>query len=147
MRLTTVCCSVLNNASWWDEVNGVSFASDIARHFRISAMLNKERYVKPNIRKRMTISRRLHILLFVFSNLRSPVQFRLISRLKHTLHGSFHCFLFHTHSVKQRLQSDEGMNCSEFLYPIFQAYDFLQLYRRHNCRMQASPNALPFTCC
>ena len=41
-------------------------------------------------------------------------------------------------SVKQRLPTEEGMSCAEFLYPIFQAFDFLHLHRQHNCWIQAS---------
>ena len=36
---------VLNNADWWNKVTAVEFVSDIARHFRLVAMLAKERYV------------------------------------------------------------------------------------------------------
>ena len=39
-------------------------------------------------------------------------------------------------SVKQRLSTVEGMSCAEFLYPIFQAYDFLQLHTHHRCWIQ-----------
>ncbi|XP_013407740.1 tyrosine--tRNA ligase, mitochondrial-like, partial [Lingula anatina] len=39
-------------------------------------------------------------------------------------------------SVRQRLQSPEGMNLSEFTYQIFQAYDWLHLLSSHNCRIQ-----------
>ncbi|XP_064398424.1 tyrosine--tRNA ligase, mitochondrial-like isoform X2 [Halichondria panicea] len=44
--------------------------------------------------------------------------------------------LLNRDSVKLRLGSDEGMNCAEFLYPVFQAYDFLHLCKHHNCRLQ-----------
>ena len=37
-----------------------------------------------------------------------------------------------------RLQTVEGMSCTEFLYPIFQAYDFLQLHKHYGCWLQAS---------
>lgn len=30
------------------------------------------------------------------------------------------------------------MSCAEFLYPVFQAYDFLHLHKHHNCWLQAS---------
>jgi tyrosyl-tRNA synthetase len=40
-------------------------------------------------------------------------------------------------SVKQRFESrDEGISFTEFSYMLLQAYDFYQLYRRHDCRMQ-----------
>ena len=37
-------CRIFNNADWWGEVKAVEFVSDIARHFRVSSMLAKERY-------------------------------------------------------------------------------------------------------
>ena len=37
-------CRIYNNADWWGEVKAVEFVSDIARHFRVSSMLAKERY-------------------------------------------------------------------------------------------------------
>ena len=45
-------------------------------------------------------------------------------------------------SVKLRLESEseDGMSCAEFLYPIFQGYDFLHLHRNHNCWMQVTHN-------
>ena len=43
-------------------------------------------------------------------------------------------------SVKQRLSTVEGISCAEFLYPIFQAYDFLQLHKHHGCWMQVGKN-------
>ncbi|XP_034242641.1 tyrosine--tRNA ligase, mitochondrial [Thrips palmi] len=39
-------------------------------------------------------------------------------------------------SVSQRLKSERGMSFTEFTYQIFQAYDWLHLYRAHNCRFQ-----------
>ncbi len=40
-------------------------------------------------------------------------------------------------SVKQRFESrDEGISYTEFSYMLLQAYDFLELYRRHDCRLQ-----------
>ena len=40
-------------------------------------------------------------------------------------------------SVKQRFESrDEGISYTEFSYMLLQAYDFLELFRRHDCRMQ-----------
>ena len=40
-------------------------------------------------------------------------------------------------SVKQRFESrDEGISFTEFSYMLLQAYDFYQLFRRHDCRMQ-----------
>jgi len=41
-------------------------------------------------------------------------------------------------SVKLRQETDEGMSCAEFLYPIFQAYDFLHLHRHHDCWLQVT---------
>jgi tyrosyl-tRNA synthetase len=41
-------------------------------------------------------------------------------------------------SVKKRLSSDakEGMSFTEFTYQMVQGYDFLHLYRTHNCTLQ-----------
>jgi len=40
-------------------------------------------------------------------------------------------------SVKSRLgRGDEGMSFTEFSYQLLQGYDFLHLYRKHNCRVQ-----------
>ena len=44
-----VCCDpmhthrILNNSDWWEGVSAVNFVSEIARHFRLSTMLRKER--------------------------------------------------------------------------------------------------------
>ncbi len=39
-------------------------------------------------------------------------------------------------SYKIRLDSEEGLTFIEFNYMVLQAYDFLELYRRHDCRLQ-----------
>jgi tyrosyl-tRNA synthetase len=39
-------------------------------------------------------------------------------------------------SYKMRLDSEEGLSFIEFNYMVLQAYDFLELRRRHNCRLQ-----------
>ena len=39
-------------------------------------------------------------------------------------------------SYRMRLESEEGLNFNEFNYMLLQAYDFLELYRRHQCRIQ-----------
>jgi tyrosyl-tRNA synthetase len=39
-------------------------------------------------------------------------------------------------SYKMRLDSEEGLNFIEFNYMILQAYDFLELFDRHGCRLQ-----------
>jgi len=39
-------------------------------------------------------------------------------------------------SYKIRLESDEGLNFIEFNYMLLQAYDFLELYNTHNCKLQ-----------
>ena len=40
-------------------------------------------------------------------------------------------------SVKQRFESrEEGISYTEFSYMLLQAYDFLELHRRHGCRLQ-----------
>ena len=47
-------------------------------------------------------------------------------------------------SVKQRMDSEEGMSCAEFLYPVFQGYDFLQLHQQANCWMQVYNNNIEY---
>lgn len=39
-------------------------------------------------------------------------------------------------SVQSRLENEEGMSFTEFTYQVFQAYDWLQLYQKYNCRYQ-----------
>ncbi len=39
-------------------------------------------------------------------------------------------------SYKMRLDSEEGLSFIEFNYMVLQAYDFLELFRRHDCRLQ-----------
>ena len=39
-------------------------------------------------------------------------------------------------SVQKRLSSDEGISFTEFTYQILQSYDFLHLFRTHDCNMQ-----------
>jgi tyrosyl-tRNA synthetase len=39
-------------------------------------------------------------------------------------------------SYKMRLDSEEGLSFIEFNYMVLQAYDYLELRRRHNCRLQ-----------
>jgi len=39
-------------------------------------------------------------------------------------------------SYKMRLESEEGLNFIEFNYMLLQAYDFLELYDHHTCRLQ-----------
>lgn len=39
-------------------------------------------------------------------------------------------------SVKRRLEGEDGISYTEFSYPLLQAYDFLMLHDRFNCRMQ-----------
>ena len=35
-----------------------------------------------------------------------------------------------------RLESEDGLSFIEFNYMVLQAYDFLELKRRHDCRLQ-----------
>ncbi|XP_067005735.1 tyrosine--tRNA ligase, mitochondrial [Anabrus simplex] len=44
------------------------------------------------------------------------------------------------HSVKTRLESEAGMSFTEFCYQIFQAYDWLHLLKKYNCRFQIGGN-------
>ncbi|XP_044758945.1 tyrosine--tRNA ligase, mitochondrial [Coccinella septempunctata] len=39
-------------------------------------------------------------------------------------------------SVQTRLKSSEGMSFTEFSYQLFQAYDWLYLFQKHNCKFQ-----------
>ena len=39
-------------------------------------------------------------------------------------------------SCKMRLDSEEGLNFIEFNYMVLQAYDFLELFKHHQCRIQ-----------
>lgn len=39
-------------------------------------------------------------------------------------------------AIATRLSSDHGLSYTEFAYPLLQGYDFLELYRRHNCTVQ-----------
>jgi len=39
-------------------------------------------------------------------------------------------------AVSARLNSEHGISYTEFSYQILQGYDFLELFQRHNCRMQ-----------
>jgi tyrosyl-tRNA synthetase len=39
-------------------------------------------------------------------------------------------------SYKMRLDSEEGLSFIEFNYMVLQAYDFMELYQRHDCRLQ-----------
>lgn len=44
--------------------------------------------------------------------------------------------LLHKKSISERLKTKDGMNMSEFCYQIFQSYDWIELYRRFQCRFQ-----------
>nr|XP_033773457.1 tyrosine--tRNA ligase, mitochondrial isoform X2 [Geotrypetes seraphini]XP_033773469.1 tyrosine--tRNA ligase, mitochondrial isoform X2 [Geotrypetes seraphini]XP_033773480.1 tyrosine--tRNA ligase, mitochondrial isoform X2 [Geotrypetes seraphini] len=44
--------------------------------------------------------------------------------------------LLSRHSVQSRLQSPQGMSLVEFLYQMFQAYDFYYLHQHYDCRIQ-----------
>lgn len=43
-------------------------------------------------------------------------------------------------SVKLRLEQEQGLSFLEFNYMLLQAYDFLELNRRHGCRLQMGGN-------
>jgi tyrosyl-tRNA synthetase len=45
-------------------------------------------------------------------------------------------YLLAKESVKRRLESEEGISYTEFSYSLLQAYDFLVLYDRYQCRLQ-----------
>ena len=46
-------------------------------------------------------------------------------------------YLLAKESVKRRLESEDGISFTEFSYSLLQAYDFLVLHDRFNCRLQA----------
>jgi len=39
-------------------------------------------------------------------------------------------------TVKRRLENEQPMTFLEFNYPLLQSYDFVELYKRHSCRLQ-----------
>lgn len=39
-------------------------------------------------------------------------------------------------SVKRRIESEDGISYTEFSYSLLQAYDYLELFRRHGCTLQ-----------
>ncbi len=43
-------------------------------------------------------------------------------------------------SVRLRLEQEQGLSFLEFNYMLLQAYDFLELHRRHGCRLQMGGN-------
>ena len=45
-------------------------------------------------------------------------------------------YLLAKESVKRRLESEDGISFTEFSYSLLQAYDFLVLHDRFNCRLQ-----------
>ena len=45
-------------------------------------------------------------------------------------------------SVKSRLDSDEGCSFTELAYQTLQSYDFLHLYREHDCILQLGGNPI-----
>ena len=47
-------------------------------------------------------------------------------------------YMMSKESVKKRISGDagDGMSFTEFTYQLVQGFDFLQLYRSHNCRIQ-----------
>lgn len=44
--------------------------------------------------------------------------------------------LLHKKSIRERLETQNGMNMSEFCYQIFQAYDWMELRKRYDCTLQ-----------
>jgi tyrosyl-tRNA synthetase len=43
-------------------------------------------------------------------------------------------------SVKSRLESENGISYTEFSYMLLQAFDFVELNKQHNCRLQVGGN-------
>ncbi|KAM8974187.1 tyrosine--tRNA ligase, mitochondrial [Pelodytes ibericus] len=62
---------------------------------------------------------------------RGPVDF-LSSVGRHFRMGT----LLSRHSVQSRLKSPEGLSLAEFIYQVFQAYDFYHLHKLHGCKIQ-----------
>lgn len=48
-------------------------------------------------------------------------------------------------SVKSRMESGAGMSFSEFSYQVFQSYDWLHLFKTHNCQIQVRSHKFLFT--
>ncbi|XP_022130818.2 tyrosine--tRNA ligase, mitochondrial [Pieris rapae] len=72
---------IVNNETWYRDINSIQFVSEIGRNFRMGTMLLKQ-------------------------------------------------------SVQSRINSEVGMSFTEFSYQIFQAYDWLKLYKEFNCKFQ-----------
>lgn len=49
-------------------------------------------------------------------------------------------WLMHKTSIQERLKTNNGMNAAEFCYQIFQAYDWLELWKRYECKLQIGGN-------
>jgi tyrosyl-tRNA synthetase len=47
-------------------------------------------------------------------------------------------FMLQKESVSRRLETEEGISYTEFSYLLLQAYDFLHLFDRENCRLQGT---------
>ena len=47
-------------------------------------------------------------------------------------------YLLAKESVKRRIESEEGISYTEFSYSLLQAYDFLVLHDRLNCRCRSA---------
>ena len=43
-------------------------------------------------------------------------------------------------SVQSPLDREQGISYTEFSYMLLQAFDFVQLAKRHDCRLQAGGN-------
>ncbi|CAH2278282.1 tyrosine--tRNA ligase, mitochondrial [Pelobates cultripes] len=66
---------------------------------------------------------------------RQPIEF-LSSVGRHFRMGT----MLSRHSVQSRLKTPEGMSLTEFLYQMFQAYDFYHLHQQHGCKIQLGGN-------
>ncbi|CAF1511166.1 unnamed protein product, partial [Didymodactylos carnosus] len=73
--------SILNNLSWYKDMNVIHFLSTYGRHFRMGPLLARK-------------------------------------------------------TIAKRIESAEGLSVNEFLYQLFQAYDWYYLFRNFNCRFQ-----------
>ncbi|XP_063301130.1 tyrosine--tRNA ligase, mitochondrial [Pelobates fuscus] len=66
---------------------------------------------------------------------RQPIEF-LSSVGRHFRMGT----MLSRHSVQSRLKTPDGMSLTEFLYQMFQAYDFYHLHQQHGCKIQLGGN-------
>ncbi|CAL1542803.1 unnamed protein product [Lymnaea stagnalis] len=89
---------------------------------------------------------------YIYKGIKPLPDFRILNNSQWYLHQNIITFLATTgrhfrvgemiskHSVKSRLNSKEGISCTEFMYQVFQAYDWLHLFQTYNCTIQVGGN-------